>query len=422
MEPIRLLLEGGLLLGAVALSGILFRHLRLSSIPAFILLGLALRPVMGEAELVELFATLGVVLLLFFMGLEFSLQALLAQRTRIMSNGLRDLVVSFPVGFVAGLLLGWGLLGALLLGGAFYISSSAIIAKSIIELRRTAHPETEPVLGVLVFEDFAIAFLLALLSGIILAGGELIEGMFGALRALLFFSIVIAIARLGRRVVARLLDTEDDDLFILLAGSLVLILAWAALRAGLSEAIGAFLAGTLLAETEHKERLATLFSPLQGLFAALFFVSFGLSIELGTLPPVLVPALLLAVAAIATKLAAGWWIARAEGLSRRAAVSLGCTLIPRGEFSVVLAGLAATAGFAQAPPLIALVVLMLALTGTVAIRHAPALAERLFRSPPAPTLEERGFDPRLAAHDAPTPGGRADGSSVASQSFPTTEN
>ena len=399
MEPLRLLLEGGLLLGAVALSGILFRAVKLSSIPAFILLGLLLRPLVGESDLVEVFATIGVVLLLFFMGLEFSLGALLSAKKRIIGNGLRDLALNFPVGFAAGLLLGWGVLGALLLGGAFYVSSSAIIAKSVIELQRTANPETEPLLGVLVFEDFAIALLLALLSGIVLAGGELIPGMIGAGRALLFFGIAIVIARAGRGLIERLLQTEDDDLFILLAGGVVLLLSWAALRAGLSEAIGAFLAGTLLAETTHRDRLETLFAPLQGLFAALFFVSFGLSIDLAELGHVWLPATILAICGIATKLAGGWWIARSEQMSPRAAISLGMTLVPRGEFSIVLAGIAATAGLPQARPLIAMFVLILALTGSIAIRYAPAIGLRLFKRQRPRTLTELGFNPQLAAHN-----------------------
>lgn len=398
MEPLTLLLGGGLLLGAIALAGILFRLLRLTTIPAFILLGIALRPLVGDSALVELSAVLGVVLLLFSMGLEFSLRALLAARRRIVVHGARDLVIAFPVGLLAGLALDWGLLGGLLLAGACYVSSSAIVSKGIIELRRTAYPESEVALGVLVFEDLVVALLLALLSGAVLAGEGVMSGLFGAGRAVAFFGGAIVVAVVGRPVLDRLLDTEDDDLFLLLTGAAVLLLAGAAAYAGLSEALGAFLAGTLLAETAHKERVAALFAPLQGLFAALFFLSFGMEIDAAEFAAVWLRALALAALAIAAKLAAGWWIGRADGLSRRASFSLGVMLVPRGEFSIVLAGLAGAAGYEQAPPLIALVVLILAITGTVATRHAPAVAGRLFggaRSDPA----ERGSHPDLAAEE-----------------------
>ncbi|MBI4410127.1 MAG: cation:proton antiporter [Gemmatimonadetes bacterium] len=379
MDPARLLLGGGLLLGALALSGLIFRWLHISAIPAFILLGLALHPLLAESAIVDVFADLGVVLLLFFVGLEFSLGALLAGRRRLLGHGLRDLGVCYPVGFAAGLLLGWGPLGAALLGGAFYVSSSAIIARGLIELRRTANPEAEAALGILVFEDLAVALLLALLSGVVFAGGDLLGGLAGAGRAAAFFGVALVVAVAGRPILDRLLGTEDDDLFLLAVAAALLLLAWVAVVSGLSEAIGAFLAGTLLAETRHKPRIEALFAPLQGLFAALFFLSFGLSIDVREFAGVWLPALALALLGVATKLGAGWWIGRADGLSRRAAFALGVTLIPRGEFSIVLAGVAAAAGFQQARPLIALLVLLLALAGTAATRHAPALAGRLFR-------------------------------------------
>ncbi|HEX7049802.1 MAG TPA: cation:proton antiporter [Longimicrobiales bacterium] len=396
MEEWRLLFSSGLLLGAIALGVIIFRGVKVSSIPAFILLGLALHPVAGESELVEVFAVFGVVLLLFAMGLEFSPRALVAGRARITANGLRDLVISFPVGFVAGMFLGWGVLGALLLAGAFYVTSSAIVAKSVIEMRRTAHPETEVALGVLVFEDLAIALLLALLSGVALAGGGAVAALAGVGRALLFFAVVAVLAWVVRRPLERLLSTDDDDLFLLAAGAVVLLLSGAAAASGLSEAIGAFLAGTLLSETGQKARIETLFAPFQGLFAALFFVSFGLSIDIGAFADVWLPAAIIAVLAVVAKLGSGWWIGRADGLSPRGRLALGMMLIPRGEFSIVLAGLAAAAGFTDAPPLIAMLVLVLAVAGVVGMRYAPEISERLF--PRVETsLSARGFRPELAA-------------------------
>jgi CPA2 family monovalent cation:H+ antiporter-2 len=395
------LLGAGAVLAALALAGLGARVLGQSVIPAYILIGMLLRGVTLDDHLVEVLATLGVVLLLFFMGLEFSLGALLRNRRRILRDGSVDFLVCFPPGVIAGLALGWGWTGGLLLGGALYVSSSAIIAKATIEMRRSANPETESALGVLVFEDLAMALFLALMSGAVLVAdpsfGTVAVGMG---RALAFVGLVTAVALVGRRLLERLFDIESDDVFILSAGSLVLLLSWAALGVGLSEAIGAFLAGLVLSETDHRERVQRLFLPLEGLFAAVFFLAFGLSVDPAALLRVWPVALGLAVLGAVTKIGAGWWIGRLSEHPKRGALSLGLTLVPRGEFSVLLAGIAATAGLAEVSTAIAGAVLTLSLVGTVGMRYAPQIALRAFPRR-ATRLEERGFRADLALHDAP---------------------
>lgn len=399
------LLGAGAVLAALALCGLLFDRLRQSVIPAFILLGMAIRSMDLDEHLVEVLATTGVVLLLFFMGLEFSVGALLRDRRRIVRNGGIDLLVCFPAGFLVGAWVGGGWTGALLMGGAFYVSSSAIIAKSTIELRRAADPETEVALGVLVFEDLFMALFLALLSGAVLtsepSAGAALWGMF---KALGFFAAIVGLALYARPLLDRVFDLDSDDLFLLLTGGVVMLLSWGALAAGLSEAIGAFLAGLLLAETEHKERAERLFGPLQGLFAAVFFLGFGLSLDPSTFAAVWPYALILTVLGIALKVLTGMWIGRRHGLPRRNGLALGLTLVPRGEFSILLAGIAVTAGLQAVGATIALLVLALSLAGTVGLRFAPEIARRVYPRKAARSLEERGFSPALAAFDAPPEG------------------
>lgn len=394
------LLEAGALLGTLAIAALLFRSLRQSVIPAFILLGMGLRPVVGNSPIVQEMATLGVVLLLFFMGLEFSLGALVRNHRRIVRTGMIDLALCFPVGLVAGLALGVGWAGSLLLAGAFYISSSAIIAKSVIELRRAAAPETEAALGVLVFEDLFIALFLAVLSGaVLIPEPNPFAAAWGIGRALLFFGAVLIVATRARPLLNRIFRQESDDLFILLAGSVVLLLSWGALAAGLSEAIGAFLAGLALAETEHRERAERLFAPLQGLFAAIFFLGFGLSIDPAAFGGIWPYALALTFAAVATKLAGGWLAGKRIGLSDRGALALGLTLIARGEFSIILAGIAVTIGLDELGALIALLVLALSLVGTMAMQFSPEITRRAFPRRRERSLAEQGFSPELAAFD-----------------------
>jgi monovalent cation:H+ antiporter-2, CPA2 family len=393
------LLGAGAVLAALALAGLLFDRLRQSVIPAFILLGMAIRPMELDKHLVEVLASLGVVLLLFFMGLEFSVGALLRDRRRIVRNGGIDLLVCFPAGALVGAWVG-GWTGALLMGGAFYVSSSAIIAKSTIELRRAADPETEVALGVLVFEDLFMALFLAVLSGAVLtATPSAGEALWGMAKAVAFFAAVVGLALYARPMLDRAFDLDSDDLFLLLAGGVVLLLSWGALAAGLSEAIGAFLAGLMLAETAHKERAERLFAPLQGLFAAVFFLGFGLSLDPSTFAAVWPYALMLAVLGIALKVATGMWIGRRDGLPKRNALALGLTLIPRGEFSILLAGIAVTARLPAVGATIALLVLALSLAGTVGLRFAPQIARRVYPRKAARSLEERGFSPALAAFD-----------------------
>jgi monovalent cation:H+ antiporter-2, CPA2 family len=391
------LLGAGLVLVALALAGIFFLRLRQSIIPAFILLGVALPHDRFDAHLVETIATVGVVLLLFFMGLEFSLGALVRNRRRIVRTGSLDLVTAFPVGLAGGLVLGYGWDAALLLAGAFYVSSSAIIAKSIIELRRAADPETEVVLGILVFEDIFIALFLAILSGAVLTSEPSLDGAaWGMVKAIVFFGAVVLVAVKARPVLDRLFQLESDDLFILLAGGLVLLLSWGALAAGLSEAIGAFLAGLAIAETRHKERAEQLFAPLQGVFAAIFFFAFGLSIDPRTFTAVWIPAAVLTVLAVAVKLYAGWVAGRGIGLSQRGALSLGLTLIARGEFSIILAGIAVSIGQVELGALIALLVLALSLVGTIGLQYTPQITRWAFARKTERPLVDQGFSPELA--------------------------
>jgi CPA2 family monovalent cation:H+ antiporter-2 len=397
------LLGTGLVLAALALGGAVFLRLKQSIIPAFIVLGVVLRPEHFDDALVNSIATVGLVLLLFSMGLEFSLGALVRNRRSITRAGVIDLLACLPLGIAAGLVVGEGWAGALLFAGAFYVSSSAIIAKSIIELRRAADPETEVALGILVFEDLFIALYLAVLSGAVLvAEPSLASAAVGVGKALLFFGVVVLIALRARSVLDRVFSIENDDLFLLLVGALVLLLSWGALEAGLSEAIGAFLAGLALAETQHRERAEHLFAPLQGVFAAIFFFGFGLSIDPGTFPSVWLPAVVLILLAVVVKVGGGWMAGRRSGLSQRGSLTLGLTLVARGEFSIILAGIAVSVGQERLGALLALLVLGLSLLGTAGLQYANQITRWAFPRRHERSLEERGFSPELAA-DFPPP-------------------
>jgi len=386
------LLQVGFLFFVLFAGGLLAHRLRQSLAPIYILAGLLVHPLVGDAEVIGLLSTLGVVLLMFMIGLQFSLPNLLARRRAIVGAGVFDLAVNFPLGCALGWLLGYGALESLLWGGIVYASSSAIICKSVIDLRRSANPETEHVLSVLVFEDLAMALLVALFSGIATSGSlEWWGAGLSMLKALVFCTVLIGVAVYRSGFLERLLSPRPGELGLLVVFSFILVLASLSARLGLSEALGGFLAGLMVSTTRLRVEIAEMISPFQQLFAALFFVSFGLSIRFqegwGAALALAPAALLLVGFSALGKLAVGGGVGLVHGLSARASVRMGMTLTPRGEFSVVLAGLAAAfpGGGGGTPALAALYVLLMSVVGAWLMRDSDrlyALATGGWRLPP----------------------------------------
>jgi CPA2 family monovalent cation:H+ antiporter-2 len=334
-----------------------------------------------------------VLFLLFYMGLDFSLSAFLGQWRRVMVAGTIDLVINFPLGLVLGWLLGWTLIEALFLAGIMYMSSSAMVAKSLIDLRRVANPETETLLGIMVYEDLVVAFYLAVLSGMAASGrAEGWPAAMAVVKGIGFCGAFIVAARYGRRWFDRLLAQDSSELFLLLVFALVLLASCGALFMGLAEAIGAFMLGLLVSETSHKERVHTVFMPFQQFFAALFFVAFGMQIEYREFLGVWAPALLLVVCALIGKMLAGYLAGRWQGLPTSASLNIGYAMVAKGEFSIILAGVAATVARPEAhvEALVALFVLIMSVIGPTLMKEAATVTRflqgmgaRFARRPPA---------------------------------------
>lgn len=385
------LLQVGVIFLVLFLGGLLAHRMRQSLAPLYILAGLLVRPLVGDPDVIDLLSTLGVVLLMFMIGLQFSLPTLLQRRRAILGAGIADLSVNFPLGCALGWLLGYGPLESLLWGGILYASSSAIVCKSIIDLRRSANPETEHVLSVLVFEDLAMALLVGLFSSVASSGS--LEWMcvgLSMLKTLAFCGGLIAIAIYASAALERLLSPRPAELGLLVVFSFIIIVASISARLGLSEALGGFLAGLMVSATRLRPEVEEMVSPFQQLFAAVFFISFGLSIHfdggwwdaLRMLPA----ALLLVALSAAGKLVVGGGLGLVGGLSARASFRMGMALTPRGEFSVVLAGVAALlpGGGRGIPGLAALYVLLMSVAGAWLIRDADRIYALLVRPGPKP--------------------------------------
>ena len=385
-----LLLELGIAVAAIALAGAVAGRIGLSVIPAYIVAGVLLGParplaqfglglpVVAYGEVVQLLAELGIVFLLFFLGLEFSIDQLLRDRRKITAVGLIDFAVNFGIGAAIGLAFGWTLLETLFLAGLVYISSSAIVTKSLIETGWIANDESGPILGTLVFEDILIAVYLALLAAVA-NGGSIREAGVSVGVAFLFLGGLTVAAWYGSAWFERLFTTSSDELFVLRVVGLTTLVAGAALALGVSEAVAAFFFGTGLSQTSHVERIEHLVSPARDIFAAVFFFAIGLSTDVTLLAGV---AGLLAVAVVATtlgKLVSGTLSGRVYGLDQRRSLRVGLGLVPRGEFSLVIVALAAGVGTGRLgsvlPAFAVGYVLVMSVVGSLLVGRADSITD-----------------------------------------------
>ncbi len=379
-----LLVELGLLFLGLSVLGLLARRIGLSPVPFVLVAALALGdgglvPVENAEPFISTAAEIGVVLLLLTLGLEFSSAELFASFRRHAPSGLVDLVLNAPPGFVAGLLLGLPWEGALALAGVTWISSSGIVARLLGDLGRLANRETPAVLSVLVLEDLAMALFLPLLV-VALAGQGPMSALAGVGLAVGAVALVLAAAQRHGHRLGRLLTHEDDEQVLLRLMGLTLLVAGLAQAMGASAAVGAFLVGLAL-PASFAERARTILGPLRDLFAATFFVAFGLATDPGAILPVLPAALALAAVTTATKIGTGWFAARRDGIGVPGRLRAGTALVARGEFSIVIAGLAVAAGLTAVGPVATAYVLVLAVAGPVLTRIADPLSTRLVPAP-----------------------------------------
>ncbi|QXE38397.1 cation:proton antiporter [Streptomyces sp. GMY02] len=374
-----LLIELGSVILVLGILGRLAGRVGFSAIPLYLLAGLAfghggLLPLNASEEFIATGAEIGVILLLLLLGLEYSASELVSNLKTQYPSGIVDFVLNAVPGAVAALILGWGPVAAVALAGVTWISSSGVIAKVLGDLGRLGNRETPVILGVLVIEDLAMAvylpLLTALLAGLSLAGGSLtLLISLGTVGAVLYLAL-----RHGR-LISRAVSSDNPEMLLLVVLGLTLLVAGVAQELQVSAAVGAFLVGIALSG-EVAEGAHNLLVPLRDLFAAVFFVFFGLNTDPAAIPPVLVPALILATVTALTKIGTGWYAARRAGVRTAGRWRTGGTLVARGEFSIVIAGLAVGVE-PRIGPLATAYVLLLVILGPLAARWTEPLARRL---------------------------------------------
>ncbi len=381
-----MLIELGAIILVLGLLGRLAGRVGFSPIPLYLLVGLAfghggILALQASEEFIAVGAEIGVILLLLMLGLEYSASELVTNLRTQYPSGAVDFVLNAVPGAVAALILGWGPVAAVALAGVTWISSSGVIAKVLGDLRRLGNRETPVVLGVLVIEDLAMAVYLPILIAV-LAGAGLAGGSVTLLIALGTVGAVLYLALRHGRLISRAVSSDNAEMLLLVVLGLTLLVAGVAQELQVSAAVGAFLVGIALSG-EVAEGASNLLTPLRDLFAAVFFVFFGLSTDPSDIPPVLVPALLLAIVTASTKIATGWYAARRAGIKGAGRWRAGGTLVARGEFSVVIAGLAVGVE-PRIGPLATAYVLILVVVGPLTARWTEPLARKVTGCPETP--------------------------------------
>ena len=385
MEPLALtLIELGAVVFCLGLLGRLAGRIGMSPIPLYLLGGLffgsgGLVKLDGMHEFAHLSSEIGVILLLLMLGLEYTAAELVTGLRRSWQAGVLDLVLNFLPGAGLAVMLGWGLVGAMVMGGVTYISSSGIAAKVITDLGRIGNRETPVILSILVFEDLAMAAYLPVLTAT-LAGVSFLVGLQTVGISLAIVTVVLVVALRHGHHVSKALHSENSEVFLLnLLGSALLV-AGVASAMQVSAAVGAFMLGIAISgATAHSA--TQILEPLRDFFAAIFFVVFGLNTDPASIPPVLGWALLLAVLTAGTKMVTGFWAAKRAGIGLPGRFRTGATLIARGEFSIVIAGLAVASGVVaqELAALATAYVLIMAVVGPLAARFVEPLVSLLRR-------------------------------------------
>jgi CPA2 family monovalent cation:H+ antiporter-2 len=390
------LTELAVTIALLAVLGLVAQRIGLSAIPAYLLAGLLLGPneptelsLISPSEVTDFVAELGVVFLLFFLGLEFTLTRVSRTGRHFGLGGTVDLAANLGLGLLVGVAVFGFTFAALIVAGCVYVSSSAIAVKGLIDFRRLGDDETDLVLAILVFEDIVVAFLLGFAAA---GGGEAPETLVLVAKALGFITAGLAVSRWLSGPIDRALDRLSLEFFLLAVFGFLVGAAAVAEELELSAAIGALIAGVVLSETTVRDQIEERFFSFRDIFAALFFFAFGLSIDVGALGDVGWLVALAVVLTVVGKVGGGMIAGAVGGFTARQSLNTGAALVAHGEFTIILAQVASENASISADhrtDLLAfagLYVLATATIGLALMKESKRIASRLF--PAIPRLTE----------------------------------
>ncbi|MGO4528661.1 cation:proton antiporter [Paenibacillus sp. 2TAF8] len=387
-----LIFEVGVAIALITLTGLISARLRFSVIPFYILVGMAVGPhapqfgivdlrFIESSSFIEFMGRLGILFLLFYLGLEFSVSRLLKSGKAILTGGIFYVALNF----VSGLLLGWfmnlPLQETMVVCGIMTSSSTAIVAKVLVDLKRTANPETEIIMGMIMFDDLFIAIHISILTGLVLSGATSFGSvLLVSLSALLFIVLFLIIGRKSIKYIDKALNIKSSELFLLTIMTLLFLVAGFSETLHVAEAIGALMIGLVLGESRHVSRIEQQIMPFKDFFGALFFFSFGLTIEPASLGGAVGMTLIAVVLTILSNFGAGMIAGKMAGVSNKASLNVGFTLVSRGEFSIIMANIGKAGGLmASIQSFAVLYVLILAVLGPILTKESPRIYARYER-------------------------------------------
>ncbi|GIP32222.1 cation:proton antiporter [Paenibacillus sp. J2TS4] len=373
----------GLAVVLVATVGLIATKLRFSVIPFYILVGMAVGPhaphfwifdfrFIESMEFIDFMGRLGVLFLLFYLGLEFSVSRLMKSGKAIVMGGLFYIIINFLFGLLVGWMMDMPLKETLVIAGIMTSSSTAIVAKVLVDLKRTANRETEIIMGMIMFDDLFIAVHISILSGLVLSGATSFIGvLLTSLSALIFILLFLIVGRKVIKYVDKGLNISSSELFLLVIMAALFLIAGFSETAHVAEAIGALMVGLVLAESAHVKRIEQLVVPFRDFFGAMFFFSFGLTIAPSSLGGAVGMAIIAVVLTIIGNVGAGMLAGRIAGISNRASFNIGFTLASRGEFSIIMANIGKAGGLLPVVQSFAvLYVLLLAILGPLLTKES----------------------------------------------------
>jgi len=345
-----LITDLGLILGAAAIITILFKWLKQPLVLGYLIAGFlvgphfSFLPSVAETGSISVWAEIGVIFLLFSLGLEFSFKKLLKVGTPASVTALVEVGFMLTVGYIVGALMGWSRTDSMFLGGMLCISSTTIIIRAFDELGVKGHKFASLVFGILIVEDLVAILLLVLLSTLAVSAQFAGMEMLMSVAKLVFFLVLWFISGIFflPTFLRKAKKFMNDEMLLITSLALCILMVWLATIVGFSPALGAFIMGSILAETVYAEKIEHLVKPVKDLFGAIFFVSVGMLFDPTMLVQYLGPILMISVVTILGQSFSTTIGALISGQPLKSSVQAGMSLSQIGEFSFIIATLGLT--------------------------------------------------------------------------------
>ena len=401
-EP-RLLRDFAIIMAVAGLALVLCRWVKLPTVLGYLASGALVGPsalgAVENSETIRLLADLGLVLLLFGIGLELGWRRIRDVGGAVIVIASIEMAVMFALGFEIAILMGWSDINAVFLGSALCISSSAILMTMLRESEQLLETRGRLIVGILVVEDFAAVILLTVLAGIATAEGTDVRSVGTLLLKLVSFSVLALVlgAFLAEKLANILNRFRSEETLLIVGLTLCFGLALTAEQLGLSGAAGAFLIGAVLGDSHHAEEMERTMRPVRTMFAAIFFVSIGMLIDVSLMDDYIVPTLVVTAVFVLGKIISDTMATFLTGQSGRVSLSVGFGMPQMGEFSLAMVKTGADFGALGAfmYPVVTGVTAITALLYPVIFRSSDAFARFAERRSPR-LLQRYGRDMGLA--------------------------